>query len=63
MDFKNLTGEQESILRSILSTCKYFDFASKNRVSDGVYVEQGRQLGSLFVRLEQLEAAKAKQAA
>ena len=59
MDFKNLTVDQETILRSILSACRYFDFAHRKNISDSVFAERGKQLGSEVTRLDQLEAAKA----
>jgi hypothetical protein len=59
MDFKNLTVDQEAILRSILSGCRYFNFAMKNGISDSVYADRGKEMAVDFTRLEQLEAAKA----
>jgi hypothetical protein len=52
LDFKNLSAEQEKVLREILETCDYFHSARHCNVPDGAFAEQARALGSKFQQLE-----------
>jgi hypothetical protein len=52
LDFKNLSAEQEKVLREILVTCHYFQLARRCNVGDNVYAQQAEDLGFKFQQLE-----------
>jgi hypothetical protein len=59
IDFKNLSAEQDKMLREILEVCYYFSATRRFNISDETYAEQARSLGFKFQQLEvNLEESK-----
>jgi len=58
LDFKNLSPIQESVLREILSICKYLQQASRWNppVSDTVLAQQAREIAWRMQQLEKVAA-------
>jgi hypothetical protein len=56
IDFKNLSAEQEKILREILSICKYFATTRgwKPPVCDVVLADRAREIGWKMLQLEKV---------
>lgn len=54
IDFKKLSPEQDTILREILSVCRYFQVSRTWHppVSDGILVREARELGWKMEKLE-----------
>lgn len=55
LDLKNLSAEQDKVLREILEVCHYYCLSRNNNLSDNVYVEQAKVLGLTFKRLQELK--------
>jgi hypothetical protein len=54
-NFKDLSVEQEKILRDILEVCSYFSSARHNNVADDTLAGQAKEIGFKF---QQLQATK-----
>jgi hypothetical protein len=54
IDLRNISAEQEQIILDIIKTCKYLRDAREYNIGDDVIVNQARELGFMYQKLEKV---------
>jgi len=62
LDLENLSPKQEEIVQEIWQVCEYLQFARGAGVTDGVLVDQAKNIGLAMARFDREEEKKNKAA-